>query len=453
VSKQKILYIVHNHPVVRPGGAEAYALEVYEGLRSSEQFEPIFLARTGPPVSSISRYREGTLFTSVNDDPNQYFIYTDAALFDWFYGTSRDKDLYTKYLHEFLLAHKPDIVHFQHTLFLGYDLIRQVKNTLPDVPIVYTLHEYLPICHRQGQMVRVVDNKPCLEASPRRCHECFPDISPQDFFMRAQFVKSHFSLVDLFIAPSKFLMERYLAWGIPPEKIRFEEYGRLAVAPLADTAGSRERNRFGFFGQLSYYKGVNVALKAMQLLEEENLKAEALSSDSTARGANLSTSAQLGSICDAHLLVHGANLELQPEAFREEFAALIKATAANTTLIGRYEHRALPKLMANLDWVIVPSLWWENSPLVIQEAFAYGKPIICSDIGGMAEKVSDGVNGLHFRADDPISLADTIRRAVSTPGLWEKLRAGIPEVYAMDRHIEELGAIYQGLLQQRLVER
>jgi len=57
--------------------------------------------------------------------------------------------------------------------------------------------------------------------------------------------------------------------------------------------------------------------------------------------------------------------------------------------------------MAAVDWVVVPSIWWENSPLVIQEAFAHGRPVICSDIGGMAEKVAHEKNGLHFRANDP----------------------------------------------------
>ena len=70
------------------------------------------------------------------------------------------------------------------------------------------------------------------------------------------------------------------------------------------------------------------------------------------------------------------------------------------------------QIMADVEWVVVPSIWWENSPLVIQEAFAHGRPVICSDIGGMAEKVADGVSGLHFRVNDPVSLADTIRRGV-----------------------------------------
>ena len=56
----------------------------------------------------------------------------------------------------------------------------------------------------------------------------------------------------------------------------------------------------------------------------------------------------------------------------------------------------------------------------------HGRPVICSDIGGMAEKVTDGVNGLHFAAGNPAQLAETIRLAVSTPGLWDRLRDGHP---------------------------
>ena len=92
------------------------------------------------------------------------------------------------------------------------------------------------------------------------------------------------------------------------------------------------------------------------------------------------------------------------------------------TFAGRYNYAELASLMSNVDWIVVPSIWWENSPLVIQEAFHFGRPVICSDIGGMAEKVDDGVNGLHFRAGDPTSLARTIKRAAEEPQLWERLR-------------------------------
>src|SRR6266446_3972295 len=202
MSKPRVLYVCHNHPAVRPGGAEAYALELYHGIREHGEFEPVFLAKGGPPLSLDGQRHSGTFFGLVNGDPNQYFLYTDGYHFDLLYGTITGKEFYIKHFHEFLLAFRPDVVHFQHTLFLGYDMIREVRNTLPDVPIIYTLHEYLPICHRQGQMVRTVNNEEiCDRESPQRCHECFPDVSPQTFFMRKRFIQSHLSLVDLFLAP------------------------------------------------------------------------------------------------------------------------------------------------------------------------------------------------------------------------------------------------------------
>ena len=57
--------------------------------------------------------------------------------------------------------------------------------------------------------------------------------------------------------------------------------------------------------------------------------------------------------------------------------------------------------MAEVDWVVVPSIWWENAPLVIQEAFRHRRPVICGDIGGMAEMVRDGVDGLHAPVERP----------------------------------------------------
>ena len=107
--------------------------------------------------------------------------------------------------------------------------------------------------------------------------------------------------------------------------------------------------------------------------------------------------------------------------------------------------------MADVDWVVVPSIWWENSPLVIQEAFLHGRPVICSDIGGMAEKVTDGVNGLHFRVGDPEDLARVIAQAAGSSQLWRTLTAGVQPVYPMRTHTEELTQLYDDLLAERRV--
>ncbi len=448
--KRKVLFISHNHPKVRPGGAEAYAYELHRAFRESPDWEPTFVARSGPPLSRSGRPHPGTCFTPVDGAEDEYFVYGEDYDFDWFLGTMRfSKEFFTKHFREFLLALHPDVVHFQHTLFLGYDLLREVRNTLPEAPILYTLHEFLPICHNNGQMIRTMDQDPCTHDSPRRCNECFPSISPQMFFLRKRFIQSQMDLVDLFVAPSAFLLERFVEWGLPREKIVLEEYGREINFRPPEPDQRERRDQLGFFGQLSAYKGIDVLLEAMREIRREEMP-EGSGSLPPAVAQRLRTHRVASARPSGpYLRVHGANLDFQEHAFRDKFERLLEETRDNVTFVGKYKHDQLGALMGEVDWVVVPSIWWENSPLVIQEAFAHGKPVICSDLGGMAEKVSDGVNGLHFRVGDPRSLAKTIRRAIESPELWEELRGGIPRIYPMAEHLPVVSKLYERLLEQR----
>lgn len=413
------MFIAHNHPAIRPGGSEGYAFEVYEEMRDQGEFEPMFVARSGPPFSIAQRHHEGRPFTLTNDDPNQYLFYTDPEGFDWLYGRSPHKSALTRFFSEFLLDQQPDLVHFHHTMFLGYDILRVTRNTLPDVPIVYTAHDHTLICHRDGQMVRVGTEQLCRESSPRRCHECFPGISQQTFFMRERFIKSQLSAVDLFVMPSEGELERYVDWGIPRSIIVHEPHGRPPTEVIEDANEQRPRNRFGFFGQLTAYKGANVLLEAMSIL---------------------------GADFDGTLSIHGANLELAGQEFQDQLAELIDEAHGNVRVIGEYGAGDLTALMSRIDWVVVPSITYETGPLTLLEAFERGRPVICSDIGGMAEKVTDGVNGLHFRRGNSHSLAQTMRRAAQSPNLWRQLRSGIPPVQTMSDHVQRLGEHYSHLL-------
>jgi glycosyltransferase involved in cell wall biosynthesis len=429
VPRQRVLYISSNHPAIRPGGLESYTLDLYESLRDSNEFEPIFITRAGPPFTEPTPHHGWNPFAMVNEDPNQYLFYTntfaDHSAYDPLFGKWANKVVLTRFFKDFLLAQQPDLVHIQHTIFLGYDVIRVIKNALPDVPIVYTLHEYVPICHRDGQMVRTFNSELCQEESPRRCNECFPHISPQTFYMRKRFIQSHLALVDRFIAPTEYVRTRYVEWGIPAEKIQVEPQGMMPITDrLPEEPETRPRNRFAFFGQVNPYKGADVLLEAMEIL---------------------------GPDFDGHLTIYGANLEIQPIEFRERFDALFNPDTGTVKFAGAYERSRLASLMAGIDWVVVPSIWWETGPIVVMEAFQYGRPVICSDIGGMSEKVTDGVNGLHFRRRDPEHLAEVMQRAVDSPGLWDELRAGIPPDPPrwMADHVEILSDLYRRLLAER----
>jgi glycosyltransferase involved in cell wall biosynthesis len=422
MARKRVLYVVHNHPVVRPGGAESYALELYEGMRSSREYEPMLVARLGGEGASEALRHPGAPFGTVGRDENQYFLLTDQTTMDYFLRTYVDKSLYTTYIADFLRTIEPDVVHFQHTHFIGYDVVTLVRRVLPRAPIVYTLHEYLAICNRVGQMVRTRTEALCTHASPRRCNRCYPEWSPQQFFLRERLIKSHLANVDAFLAPSQFLLERYAEWGIPRDKLRFEEYGRLPQQRFEQSENGRPRTRLGYFSAITPFKGLEVLLEAMRLLENH---------------APEITLHVYGTLKTTH--------DDQREAYRE----LLASTGHNVVYGGAYDRPSVGQLMSQVDWVVVPSRWWENSPLVIQEAFMHGRPVICSDIGGMAEKVADGVNGLHFTVNNAARLAETIVRAARTPGLWDTLRAGIPAVHSMRDHVANLTAIYDELLVRR----
>ena len=114
------------------------------------------------------------------------------------------------------------------------------------------------------------------------------------------------------------------------------------------------------------------------------------------------------------------------------------------TFVGAYDSHDLDSLMSAIDWVVVPSVWWENSPLVIQEAFAHRRPVICSDIGGVAEKVRPGKDGFHFSEGNPAALVELILRIVDDPAIWDRLQDAIAEsltiAQSATRHIE----LYRG---------
>ena len=93
---------------------------------------------------------------------------------------------------------------------------------------------------------------------------------------------------------------------------------------------------------------------------------------------------------------------------------------------GRYANERVSEILGELDVLVVPSLWYENSPLTIHEAFQAGVPVVCSDIGGMAEFVEHEHNGLHFSVGDADALATQLTRLTQDPELLARLRAGMP---------------------------
>jgi glycosyltransferase involved in cell wall biosynthesis len=412
--KHRILIVSHAHPDFSKGGAEITAYNLYKALKERDDCEVLFLARQGQQGLSHCGAQFGR---TAQKDEILYTAHVDHFLF----ANTYPRSIWTGF-REVLQRFRPTAVHFHHYTHLGLELIREVKNYSKDVPVFMTLHEYLAICDRDGQMLKS-DGRLCWKSSPAECHLCRPRKSQADYFLRELYIKSFFERVDRFIAPSRFLLERYVAWGLPQEKLVFLENGQPATTPPPprELLPDELRGRFAYFGQINPYKGVDILLEAVGKLPEiikNRITVE----------------------------IHGAALEYQPVEFQEKIQALLERERQCVRYYGPYEAHELSRYMARIDWVVVPSIWWENSPLIIQEAFNHKRPVICSNVGGMAEKVIDGKTGLHFQARNPFDLAGCLQKAAAAEGLWEHLvdKISVP-LSILDTTIMQL-EVYQSFL-------
>jgi len=319
-------------------------------------------------------------------------------------------------------------VHLHHYVHFGVEIIRTIRNALPHARIFLTLHEYVAICSNFGQMIKT-SGRLCYQSSPRECAQCFPGKPPEDFFLRERYIKSFFDLVDHFVSPSAFLRDRYIAWGLAPERISVIENGLPAgekLSPRALADGER-RGRFAYFGQITPFKGVDLILEAF------------------ARLPRLFRS-------QVSLDIFGAGLDSQTEEFRRKIDALLAVNKDIVRLHGTYEQDELPQMLRSIDWVLMGSIWWENSPVVIQEAFKFGRPVICPDIGGMAEKVPDGVGGLHYRARDPLALSSLIQSLLAKPDIFDSLIESLPAYQTLENSSREHIGLYGSFLQRQHVD-
>jgi glycosyltransferase involved in cell wall biosynthesis len=390
----KILVIAHAHPDFSVGGAEIAAYNLFQAIRSRDDVtEAIFLARTDN--ASISH---GAIMLRRSGE----YLWRQG-ISDWFRLRTENQSSILNDFREFLRRTSPDAVFLHHYVHLGIEILREIKRTLPKCRLVLTLHEYIAICNRNGQMVKNNTKKLCYRETVEDCSTCFPEHSPQDFWLRKHYIQKHFEYADRFVAPSHFLRNRYVDWGVPKEYLCVIENGQPPATMHQDELNERNsRGRFGFFGQLTEYKGADILLQALHMIPKEFR-------------ARMSVE------------IHGANLESQGQWFQDLIETLRRPLIVEGSLrwVGAYEQVELGRRMSKIDWVLVPSIWWENSPMVIQEAFSNRRPVICAGIGGMAEKVRDDIDGLHFEVRNPLDLAETLMRAASESGLWQRLQANI----------------------------
>lgn len=320
----------------------------------------------------------------------------------------------------------PDVVHVQHLMNLSGGLVSIAKRR--GIPVVMTLHDYWFLC-ANAQLVRP-NRRVCLGTHLRlECADCAAARLNQPkvkllrplvavlFLQRDAYLRRVLREIDLFIAPSLFLREKYVAAGVPERRIVRLEHGTDLGRMRAGRRRDRPGIRFGYIGSLGWQKGVHVLVEAFNGIADDS----------------------------AELWIFG------DPSFFPDYVHRLRELATNPCIrfFGKVDGENIGSVLSELDALIVPSLWYENSPLVIQEAFAAEVPVIASDLGALAEKVRHGLDGLLFPPGDASSLQEVLQGVIGEPAILERLRANIRPVKAMEEHGREVEALYRRLKEGR----
>ena len=434
----RVLLVSHNFLPAHAAGTEIYTGELALGLRALGHEVAVFTTDKDVSRADMSVVRREWQGVEVVELVNN--LYHRAFRETW--DNPRAESVFAAELARL----RPEVVHFQHLMYLSIGCVEAAARS--GAAVAFTLHDFWLHCARFGQRLHP-DGARCEQLDFARCGSCLSTfkfrqtalervtgralsalrrgtgvdfsgaakraarglrisgrprsrewieadagaaaelsqaVAERDSAMRERVLP----WVQRFFAPSRFLAERFVEWGIERARIEWLPTGlELAKFPAElrrHAAGSQRPLRIGFLGTLAPHKAPHLLLRAWASLEP-TLRAR-------------------------------ATLELRGKAQADtEFQSQLEELArGSSAVVGDAMPRdEVPRWLADLDLLVVPSLWFENAPMVILEALATRTPLLVSALGGMAELVELGVSGFHVAPGDVDALAGELRGILSEP--------------------------------------
>lgn len=441
----RILQVVHGFPPAAHGGTEVYVRDLSAALASSPHDRVAVLTRHADVNA-----RDLGVKRLVDDRVDIFSVNNTFHSSDSF-ESSYAHPAIEKVAGDFLDEWQPDVVHIQHLTCLSTGIPRQAERRA--IPVVMTLNDYWLICHR-GQLVDR-DGHRCDGPIGIGCAGCLPpaalasrtafrsgrtlqslaipgvsslvDVTTRAWsaaipadrvraatVARLEHMKAAVADVTVFLAPSDTLASTFRSLGFPSERIlrcdqgidvrRFERIRRSESPTL----------RLGFAGGLLPTKGIDILLDALDGLPRGSISLD---------------------VFGGMAVYHGGR----------QFADAVTVRLGHPAIrrFGPVSHDCMPQALANIDVMVVPSIWIENAPFIIREAFAARIPVVASDLGGMAEMVRHDVNGLRFPVGDSSALTSALRRFLDEPSLLPTLSAGIVKPMSIEDDARWLRRLYE----------
>jgi glycosyltransferase involved in cell wall biosynthesis len=322
-----------------------------------------------------------------------------------------------RHVEEEIGAFGPDVIHLHNPYPALGPSVHLAAGRL-GVPLVQTVHNLRLRCPNGLMFTEGRECHRCEAGNYANAilHSCFPSRTQATAYAGAlwahRFPMKLEKRVGMFIAPSEFIRGRLMGWGISADRVRMiRNFGPPAL-PAPTSVGA-----YGVYvGRLRDEKGVNVLLRAL-----------ALAGDPAFR-------------------IIGTGPE---EAGLKQLASELGLEKLEFT--GHLSSSELSLVLADCRFLVMPSRCAENAPLAVLEAFAAGKPVLVTRMGGLPELVQNGA-GLVCEAEDEDSMGREIRRLMEDDDLCSRLgnsaRALAQEELSAERHLMGLEATYRDVLEQ-----
>lgn len=423
----RILHLVHQYPPHYVGGTELYTQTV-----AAAQAELGYKVAIFTPSPDVQTYESGKLLADHEHGVNIYRVPVgERSRSQIFLQTFRQPQL-LKNWRAVLDAEQPDLVHIEHLMGMpvgaAFDLLDRA------IPYVVTLHDYWYLC-ANAQLLTNTDQTICAgpDGLALNCARCAvaraglkrtggtaPLLAPV-MKRRNRLASAVLEGAGRVIAPTGFVRDAYKSMipqefkiDVLPHGIRLPEFSSADMKHEWTKKRNDGRLRVGYIGSIAWQKGLHVLVEAVNSLSQDRVS----------------------------LTIYG-DLTAFPE-YVVELEEMIARPGIE--LRGTLARDELWPAIASFDVVVVPTLWYETSVLVIDEVHAMKVPVIASDIGVMSERIVDGVNGRLFAPGDVAALKAVLCELFDSPAILEAWRDNIRPVYTIDEHISALEEIYAGVL-------
>ena len=439
---KRIVQVVHDFLPRHPHGTENYTYHLSKELQKIGKVYIFCWERKGLFSKNICK---DELFDGL---PIRRLHYGTPSTFEATY----QNHFMDREFERFLDVINPDIVHFQHLIRLSASMVEVAKQRR--IPTILTLHDFWFLCPQIQLLTN--DNRICsgpdsnakcancekifyaygrylpeplntlkrlvpsgfrraLKEKFLRTHATTASVTSDMIARRSRFLRDILYKVDIVLAPSKFLIRKFIDYGIAKDRIAHLDYGIDHGALVNFIKQRSNRFRFGFVGGLSEHKGIRVLIEAFNKIKRDKVS----------------------------LSIFGPCHQSYLRKLKRELKI-----DSRTIFFGPFDHRQISSVFSKIDVLVYPSIWYENQPFAILEALLAKIPVIASNLGGMAELLQDGVTGLLFEAGNPDDLSQKMVSLIDSPQLQRKLSETPSEVKTIEKNAEELNEIYDSLLKK-----